>query len=37
VLELSRTRNKECHNYYWHTNDYVPIEMCLTIKLNQLK
>jgi len=29
-----KTRSKECHNYYWHTNDCVPIEMYLTIKFN---
>jgi len=30
-----KTRSKECHNYYWHTNDCVLIEMYLIlIKFN---
>jgi len=29
-----KTRTKECHNYYWHTNDCMPIEMYLIIKFN---
>jgi len=29
-----KIRSKEYHNYYWHTNDNVPIEMYLTIKFN---
>jgi len=30
----NKTKRNECHDYYWHTNDCVPIEMHLTIKFN---
>jgi len=29
VAEL-RLEVKECHNYYWHTNDCVSIERCIS-------
>jgi len=29
-----KIKSKKCHNYYWRTNDCMPIEMYLTIKFN---